>query len=165
MLHELLFALCGMEGDVFHRVGGEGEASSTPSSAIAKDGKAAHTPQGKGRQRLVIPEDYPFLHPAERTSLESLADLGQQYHHLQSLICQGGHAPGPEAAASASAYRPALWAAIDAIPLARYRATVVEMERRLVDVQAEDCRGTHTPLAVLAIAFAKVRECVGEACV
>src|ERR1051325_3974240 len=64
MLHELLLALSGLSGDLFVPYPPEPEIAST----------------------FKIPPDFPFLHEAEKSSLERLATLGFYYRKLTNFL-------------------------------------------------------------------------------
>src|SRR5437763_6464537 len=66
MLHELLLALSGLSGDLFVPYPPEPEIATT----------------------FKIPPDFPFLHEAERSSLERLAKLGFYYHKILEFLDQ-----------------------------------------------------------------------------
>ncbi|CAJ0823814.1 20798_t:CDS:2 [Entrophospora sp. SA101] len=66
MLHELLLALSGYSGDLFVQYPSGSEQPET----------------------FKIPPDFPFLHDAERSSLERLAELGFYYHKILDFLDQ-----------------------------------------------------------------------------
>src|ERR1044071_5212564 len=64
MLHELLLALSGLSGDLF----------------------VPYPPEPETATTFKIPPEFPFLHEAERSSLERLAALGFYYRKLTKFL-------------------------------------------------------------------------------
>ncbi|KAI8825899.1 gamma-tubulin complex component protein [Fimicolochytrium jonesii] len=140
MLHELLLALSGHPGDVF--VPSPPEAPTT----------------------YAVAEDFPFLHPAERTALNRLATLGFQYAYIRDYVDEqkkqvwgatlGNRASNPTAAPNTGFYRLALCSGLDEV-LDEYTAAIVKTERKVLSQLDLDTDGGKTPVSYLTAAFGK----------
>lgn len=148
MLHELLLALSGHPGDIF-----------VPSPA------SPSTPT-----TYVVAEDFPFLHPAERTALNRLARLGFLYSTIRAFVDRhrkrawnavlgsrtAANAPRHEISDPAGLYLLALCSAVDAV-FDEYFRVIVQAESKILSSLDLDTDGGRTPVSVLEYMFGKVR--------
>ncbi|KAJ3085173.1 High affinity cAMP-specific and IBMX-insensitive 3',5'-cyclic phosphodiesterase 9A, partial [Quaeritorhiza haematococci] len=158
MLHELLFALSGHQGDIF-----------VPYPAPPADSTT-----------FAIPVDFPFLHNSERVALEKLTHMGFLYSRIvkridlqrSRLLRSRRRGFGRDEMREAKveetdkrcindqqhngAYLRALLSAMDQI-LQEYRSLIVETERKVLDPIDLDADGGKTPISYLTLRFAKVR--------
>ncbi|CAG8579941.1 7134_t:CDS:1, partial [Diversispora eburnea] len=137
MLHELLLALSGFPGDLF---------------VAFPD------------QNFTIPPDFPFLHEAEKSSLERLAILGKYYRTITNFLAlQHGRkenptnlniiAPGGDKTAKKhlnGSFVHALCNALNEV-LKDFQKTVIECEIRILS--KEDNMGGVVPVSQIVAAF------------
>ncbi|CAG8708636.1 6578_t:CDS:2, partial [Dentiscutata heterogama] len=120
MLHELLLALSGLSGDLFVPFPSQPETATT----------------------FKIPPDFPFLHEAEKTSLERLAALGFYYRRIVLFL--------EDTISFRGSYIHAFCNALNGI-LADFQKTIIECEIRILN--KEDNMGGVVPVSQFVSAF------------
>ncbi|CAG8511446.1 6042_t:CDS:2 [Funneliformis caledonium] len=146
MLHELLLTLSGLSGDLFVPYPSEPETATT----------------------YKIPPEFPFLHEAEKSSLERLAALGFYYRKLTNFLDkQRGRNENNENHGSVGLQKDnetslkstphgsfihALCNAINEV-LADFHKTIIESEIRILN--KEDNMGGVVPISQLVSAFSE----------
>ncbi|KAI7827665.1 gamma-tubulin complex component protein [Gamsiella multidivaricata] len=136
MLHELLIALSGYPGDIFRPFPLEPEVATT---------------------FAVI--DFPLLHPAEKESLNRLAQLGFYFKEFNSFIsaCRSTRTPSHATASAQQQAAPAglyLKAVANALErkLQEYRQVIIQTEAAILS--GEDNLGAIVPLSTITARFA-----------
>src|SRR6266498_1759603 len=146
MLHELFLALSGLSGDLF----------------------VPYPPEPETATTFKIPPDFPFLHEAEKSSLERLATLGFYYRKLINFLDkQRGRKENNENFGSVELQKDnekspnniphgsfvhALCNAINEV-LADFHKTIIESEIRILS--KEDNMGGVVPVSHLVSAFSE----------
>ncbi|RIA87379.1 gamma-tubulin complex component protein [Glomus cerebriforme] len=136
MLHELLLALSGLSGDLF----------------------VSYPPEPEVATTFKIPPDFPFLHEAEKSSLERLAALGFYYRKLTNFLDkQRGRNENNESSETietqntpSGSFLHALSNAINEV-LADFHKSIIESEIRILS--KEDNMGGIVPISQLVSAF------------
>ncbi|CAG8783199.1 17294_t:CDS:2, partial [Cetraspora pellucida] len=142
MLHELLLALSGLSGDLF----------------------VPFPPQPETATTFKIPLDFPFLHEAEKTSLERLAALGFYYRYIVLFLdrqrgrkeCNTESKPVASDATEENtilhrgSYIHAFCNALNEV-LVDFQKTVIECEIRILN--KEDNMGGVVPVSQFVSAF------------
>ncbi|CAG8624696.1 2839_t:CDS:1 [Acaulospora morrowiae] len=134
MLHELLLALAGLPGDLFTPFPSQTEHTST----------------------FKIPSDFPFLHEAEKSSLEQLVVLGNYYRAIVNFLDfqrgrKANYADSKHVTSTPTgSFLQALCNALNEV-LKDFHKTVIECETRVLN--KEDDMGGVVPISQIVSAF------------
>ncbi|KAI9327725.1 Spc98 family-domain-containing protein [Zopfochytrium polystomum] len=122
---------------------------------------------------LTIPDDFPFLSSSDRTAFTSLATLGVLFHRILTCLdtlrslsldrpllavpslgrdCQSS---SPVPVVIGGSYALCLATAVNDGVVAEYRATIIEVESKVLDPTDGDTRGGAVPVSLLVRRFSK----------
>ncbi|KJE92901.1 hypothetical protein, variant [Capsaspora owczarzaki ATCC 30864] len=160
MLRELLAALLGHPGDLFHcqsvvaskgphstaadSIADSSGSSAADAGADADAGANAGARQVRVSRQFRVAEHLPLLHPSERDLCNRLLEIGAAYAELDHFA--SGRSRSPEGQGRQSLYLDALKTAM-AVVLDEYREAILQLEKRLLSEPATQLSHIHYALS------------------